>query len=489
MVGGFCLLAALRVGIFSAAFPFFADVDEQHHFDNICRYSHGEIPQGLQPYSPEAAALIAFYGTPEYLVDPQNTRAKRLAPPLWTCPDEVRTKIFTWMKNGYLQHVNHETVQPPFYYAVMGAWYDLGKLLGMEGGQLLYWVRFFNVPVYALLVWLSYVLTKDLFPASKFLYLGVPLLLVVLPQDVFYSLNNDVFSAPLVTLSLCLLVRMYRIDAARPGLAICAGLTAAAAVLTKFMNAPILVMVGVAAFLKLGLPWWRKQPLTHLVPVALLLAASIIPIACWLARNYFVLGELTGFALRNHFMTWTPKPFAEYWNHPIFTPHGFFLCFWGKLLGTFWQGEFSWHGARLAAGNMDVFYAVSSLLFLVVFFAGNVVRRGGANAETHLTAMLCSLMFAMSVAMLILFSISVDFGACNYPSREQPYITSGRLMLAALVPFLIMYLGGLEWLLDRLRMGFARLPALCILVGLMTISQIAYTAEVFASRYNWFHLP
>ncbi len=489
MVGGFCLLAALRVCIFIAGFPFFTNVDEQYHFDNVCRYSHGDVPQGLQPCSPEAAALIAFYGSPEYLVHPQNTRSKRLAPPLWTCPEAMRSKIFTWMKNGYMHHVNHETVQPPFYYAVAGAWYDFGKLLGMEGGRLLYWVRFFNVSVYALLVWLSYVLTKELFPASKFLYLGVPLLLVALPQDVFYSLNNDVLSAPLVTLSLGLLARMYRIDAASPGLAIGAGLTAAAAVLTKFMNAPVLIMVGVVAFLKLVLPWWRKQPLMHLVPVVLLLAASIIPIGCWFARNYCLLGELTGFALRNRFMTWTPKPFAEYWNHPIFTPRGFFLRFWSELMSTFWQGEFSWHGTRLAAGKMDVFYVVSSTLFLAIFFAGNIVRRGKTDAETRLTAMLCLLMFAVSVAMLILVSISFDFGTDFYPSRQCPYLTSGRLIMGALVPFLIMYLGGLELLLNRLRMGFARLPVLLVMVGLMTISQIAYTAEVFASRYNWFHLP
>ena len=348
-------------------------MDEQYHFDLLCRYSHGDVPQGLAPLTAEAATAAALYGSPEYLVDPQNTRLKRLAPPLWTCPDEMRTQIFTWMKNGYMQRVNHEAVQPPFYYAVTGAWYDFGKLLGMSGGGLLYWVRFFNVPVYALLVWLSYVLAKELFPVSKFLYLGVPLVLVVLPQDVFYSLNNDVLSAPLVTLSLCLLVRMYRIDAASPGLAIGAGLSAAAAVLTKFMNAPILVIVGIVAFLKLVLPWWRKQPLTHLVPVVLLLAASSIPIGCWLGRNYFVLGDLTGTALRNRFMTWTPKPFAEYWNHPIFTPSGFLLCFRGELIGPpFWRGEFSWHGTRLAAGKMDIFYIVSSTLFLAIFFAGNI---------------------------------------------------------------------------------------------------------------------
>ena len=294
MVGAVCLLAGLRVFVFSAAFPFFNNVDEQYHFDLVCSYSHGDVPQGLTRCNAETATLLALYGSPEYLVHPQEMRSHRLPPPLWSCPEAIRARFSRWMKNGYMQRVNHEALQPPFYYAVAGAWYGLGKVLAMDGGRLLYWVRFLNVPIYVLLVWLSYLLTKELFPTAKFLYLGVPVLLAVLPQDLFYSLNNDVLSAPLVTLSLYLLVRMYRIDAASPGLAVCAGLSSAAAILTKFTNAPLLMVLGIVAFLKLAPPWWRKQPLPHLVPVVLLLAASSVPIGCWLVRNYVVLGELTG---------------------------------------------------------------------------------------------------------------------------------------------------------------------------------------------------
>ena len=80
---------------------------------------------------------------------------------------------------------NYEATQPPLYYAVVGLWYDLGKWLGMEGGNLLYWTRLFNLPMYVLLVWLSYRFAKEVFPASKFVYLGVPLVLVFFPQEIF----------------------------------------------------------------------------------------------------------------------------------------------------------------------------------------------------------------------------------------------------------------------------------------------------------------
>ena len=263
LVGLSCLFAALRVFLFSAAFPFFNNVDEPVHFDNVCRYSHGDIPREIETLSSEATGLIAFYGSPEYVFRPKDVAPMRMPPPLWRYPADLRAATFSRAKNKWRQVGNQEAHQPPLYYALAGAWYKIGKLLGIEGGNLLYWTRFFNVPVYTLLVWLSYVLAKELFPASRFLYLGVPFLLAFFPQDVFYGLNNDVLSAPLVTLSLILLFRMKRIETPSVALALAAGLATAAAVLTKLTNAPMLAVLGIVASLKLGKPWLRRRPIAE----------------------------------------------------------------------------------------------------------------------------------------------------------------------------------------------------------------------------------
>ena len=42
-----CAVAAFRVFIFSAAFPFFSNIDENLHFDLITQYSHGQIPHSF----------------------------------------------------------------------------------------------------------------------------------------------------------------------------------------------------------------------------------------------------------------------------------------------------------------------------------------------------------------------------------------------------------------------------------------------------------
>ncbi len=61
--------------------------------------------------------------------------------------------------------------------------------------------------------------------------------------------------------------------------------------------------------------------------------------------------------------------------------------------------------------------------------------------------------------------------------------------MGSLVPFLIMYLGGLEVLLSRLQLRFFRVPLLILIVSFMFISEMAYSMGVFASQYNWYHLP
>jgi hypothetical protein len=93
------------------------------------------------------------------------------------------------------------------------------------------------------------------------------------------------------------------------------------------------------------------------------------------------------------------------------------------------------------------------------------------------------------VLFLAAVSVSFDFRDCWYPSREHPYVTSGRLLLGALVPFAALYLQGLERILGWARLARYRWVAVAVIAAVMTGSEIAFTRQVFASAYNWFHLP
>jgi hypothetical protein len=92
-----------------------------------------------------------------------------------------------------------------------------------------------------------------------------------------------------------------------------------------------------------------------------------------------------------------------------------------------------------------------------------------------------------SVAFLGFACIYFNFGRCPYPSTDHPYFTSGRLLCGALIPFLLLYVQGLDSAFGRIKSGTARMLALGGIVLLMTISEFCLNLPVFSSQYNWFH--
>src|SRR5207253_11020096 len=69
---GLCLLAAIRVFVFAAAFPFFNNVDEQAHVDLVIKYAHAKLPRSIEPFASDAAICFAVHSTPQYFVKPEQ---------------------------------------------------------------------------------------------------------------------------------------------------------------------------------------------------------------------------------------------------------------------------------------------------------------------------------------------------------------------------------------------------------------------------------
>ena len=112
IVLGLCVLAAIRVFVFAAAFPFFNNVDEQAHVDLVVKYSHGNIPRGIEPFAPEAALYFAVYSTPEYFVKPEQYGGK-YPPPTWLISPEERQRILDAEIPFWESRANHESGEPP----------------------------------------------------------------------------------------------------------------------------------------------------------------------------------------------------------------------------------------------------------------------------------------------------------------------------------------------------------------------------------------
>jgi hypothetical protein len=482
-----CLLAALHVFVFSAAAPFFNNVDEQIHLDLAVKYSQGHVPRSLEPVSAEVVPYATLYGSPEYVGIPTNFPDGQFPPPPWTQPLEKVRPALVAKAAGWRTVTNYEASQPPLYYTVAGLWWRLWKACGFHDGFLLYWIRFLNVFLVAALVWLGYVAARLVFPDNFFLRLGVPALLAFIPQSAFYSIQNDVLSPLVFGAAFILLVRLLRAEIPGVRLGTITGLALAATFLTKISNLPLLAVSGLAVLFKIG-DLARSGKLRAAGPaLASLSLCAVLPMIAWLAWCKYAFGDFSGTAAKIQFLGWTHKPFSEWWHHPIFTPHGLWT-FVSGLMATFWQGEFLWHRQPLASPVVDAIYAILSVGFVGVAVIALLSRSTVPTKSQRQALWLGFWSFIATVVFLGFLSVIYDFQDCFYPSSAHPYFTSGRLMLGALIPFLLLYLYGLDRALCRVKNSWIRPLVLAGMILFMLISETVINWRLFPNAYNWFHM-
>jgi hypothetical protein len=478
--------AAAHVFIYSAAFPFFNTVDEQSHFDLAVKYSEGHVPRALERVSTNATPYVVIYGTHEYLWASNNFPIEQFPPP-WTQPmEKIAPKLLSW-EASWNNVTNHEAAQPPLYYTLAGSWWRLGKACGFHDGFLLYWVRFLNILFVVTLVWLGFVAARMIFPDNLFLKIGVPALLAFLPQTVFYSIQNDVLSPLTFGVAFICLVKLLRADAPGVRLGTATGLALAATYLTKISNLPLLAMSGAVVLFKISRLAKAGKLRAAFPALAALALCAGLPIGGWLAWTKCHFGDFTGTAAKIQFLNWTHKPFGEWWHHPIFTPHGLWT-FVSGLLATFWQGEFLWHRQPLASPVVDMIYAILSICLVGVAVVALLSRSTAVTGSQRQALWFGFLCVMAAVAFLGFLSIIYDFQDCFYPSRAHPYFTSGRLMLGALIPFLLLSLYGMDCALSRIKNRWAKPLALTGLILFMLISEITINRMMFSNAYNWFHM-
>src|SRR6478672_648661 len=372
-----CVATVLRVFIFSAAFPFFSNIDEDLHFDLITQYSHAQVPRSFDRLKEETLNWIVPYASPEFLSPPERFSDGKFPAPLWKQPwSKVEPEIAT-TRAAWSSEINFESSQPPLYYALAGLWWRIGKQIGLDGIQSLYWIRFLNAALMAIVVWLGYLAARTIAPERLDLRIGVPLLMAFIPQNVFYAMNNDVLS-PLCfgALFLCIL-QWLRTNAPSFLLGALTGLAVAATCLTKLSNLP-LVPVALAVLIARSIAVILRTPRAGLIALAALISWAAIPVGTWMLWTKFHFGDLTGSTAKIGLLGWTRKPFGDWWQHPIFTPRGVWI-FWSDLIASFWRGEVSWHSRPLRWLGADGFYAVSSLLLLAAA-TGGLRKQSGLSA-------------------------------------------------------------------------------------------------------------
>ena len=171
-----CIAAALRVFIFSAAFPFFSNIDEDLHFDLITQYSHAQVPRGFDRLKEETLNWIVPYASPEFLFPPEQFPDGKFPAPLWKQPwSKVEPEIAA-TRAAWSSEINFESSQPPLYYAFAGAvvvdweadWIGRHSIVVLD-----------SVPecrAHGDVVWLAYIAARTIAPERIDVRIGVPLL-------------------------------------------------------------------------------------------------------------------------------------------------------------------------------------------------------------------------------------------------------------------------------------------------------------------------
>ncbi len=467
----FCVIALVRIFIYTAAFPLFNNVDEQAHFDTVVKYARGYLPSnGNNYYDQESAQLIAQYGTPEYFSrNPMQFHAPTPA---------VTVDYFLGQKN-------HEAFSPPVYYAIAGLWYDVGKIIGIQGVNLLYWIRFMNLPIYLMFLGVTYLYCRMTEPKNHTLRIGVLLLLSFIPQDVFYSINSDVLSPLFFISGLFVLTKIYNGNHSFFLWPFAGGLFAST-LLIKLSNIPALFILCIMFSLIIK----KTKSLgsfSSLTSHALSLIISVLtPIIIWFCFNKYNLGDITGTHEKIRELGWAVKSLNDLGNHPIFTINGLGY-FFKELILSFWRGEFIWLFERVASKDSDIMYLLTTLFFMSTGSVSIISENKKASSGNILISYLHIIILFSFVLFLVLQSIRYDFGNCFYPSKESPFFTSGRLILASLVSFVIIYVKGIVHFSEKI---FKRIDPFIIilLIALYSaISEIVISRSVFLSPYNFFN--
>ena len=478
-----CLLAAIHVFVFSAAFPFFNNVDEPIHFDLVMKYSHGYVPRKLETISADSAAYLALFNSCAYFGTPDKFPGNQMPSPLWTEPTEKMRQDFAITSAAWQLQKNYEVSQPPLYYALAGIWWHAGKWLGFHDGRLLFWLRFLNILPMIGLIWLAWFAAQLVFPENFFLRLGPPALIVFMPQTAFYSIGNDILSPLCFGLTFVFLVQWLSSETPSVRMGAATGLAFAATWLTKTTNLPLLIVVTASVLLKTWFSFakvkWRSA-----LPLLAFFCCAVPSIAVWMLWCKSNYGDLTGSNLKANYFGWTMKSFPEWRHHPIFSPAGVWTYLSGQL-STFWQGEFFWHDHPMAWPKSNFIFTALSLALLIPALPASFRAIPPAQRNALWLSMAC---FMAALGFFGMMSTVYDFHACPNPSREHPYFQAGRMILGMLIPFLLFFVYGLDRALNKFGNTVKFVTLGTMILGMLAL-EIATDWPAFSNPFNWYHLP
>ena len=117
-------------------------------------------------------------------------------------------------------------------------------------------------------------------------------------------------------------VVVLNLDAPSALLGAVTGVAIASTYLTKLSNLPLIVIAVAVILVRLIV---RRTRRAGLIALAALVLCAAVPIGSWVVWLKLHFGDVTGSTAKMAFLDWMRKPFVEWWQHPIFQPHGLWV--------------------------------------------------------------------------------------------------------------------------------------------------------------------
>lgn len=246
----------------------------------------------------------------------------------------------------YAQYVadyplNSEVIQPPLYHLALAL---IGDLLPGDAIATLYLYRLVSVVLGVVVVWLCYLIARQLFPHDACVRIGVPVFVALQPQFAFESaiVNHDILVVLLATLGCLLTFRGVRAGFSWR-LALAIGLVSAAGLWTKVSFGLILPVFGTGLLIgaldqvrsgptrRSGIHRVARETVVHGL---LMLGVPILAIVPWFLRNLDLYGDPTGSARLQEVSDYALS--ASTYQEMVTSP-----VFWRGRLDDFW-GNYGW---------------------------------------------------------------------------------------------------------------------------------------------------
>ncbi len=341
--------------------------------------------------------------------------------------------------------LNSEVIQPPLYHAALAI---IGNLLPGDTLTTMFVYRLVSVALGLGVVWVSYLIARQLFPGDISVRIGLPVFVALQPQFSFEAaiVNHDVLVILLATLGCWLTFRGIATGFSwRLCLAI--AVISAAGLWTKVSFGLILPVFAVGLVIAAVDGYRSSRTTDRNVTLALRYLAGrglvlsglpLLAITPWFARNLDLYGDPTGSARLQEISDYALS--ASSYREMVFSP-----VFWRGRLDDFW-GNYGWREIPWDQSVSQVVYlcwGIAAVGFLAV-----VLRQATSWRVARLTPVLDG--FQARCVGLSVLAVALMVFAVLYVGTLQ--FTQSRFAFPAMFAFALLSVLGLgAWLPARWR--------------------------------------